>query len=172
MLSDQKLCNHCNSMLPASSFNRNKTLPDGLQSYCRDCHKAYNAARYQKNRQSPEWKEKDRQRLKDWFKKNGRASNLRLKYGVTEQQFALASAAVGNACEICGQQCETHKKLSVDHDHDTGLVRGLLCNRCNTGLGKFKDSIELLSAAVEYLNRTDSESISILNNMEVSSVIR
>jgi hypothetical protein len=97
---------------------------------------------------------------------------LRCKYGITEQQYQQAAVAVGEACEICGQQCETHKKLSVDHDHDTGLVRGLLCNSCNTGLGKFKDSIELLRAAVEYMARTDSESISILNNKEVSSVIK
>jgi hypothetical protein len=145
-------------------------MPDGLQNYCRDCHRAHNAECYRKNKDK--WRPAAKERHREWFKENGRASNLRVKYGITEQQFALASAAVGGACEICGKQCQKNEKLSVDHDHSTGFVRGLLCNLCNMGLGKFKDNIELLRAAVEYMARTDSASIEILNNKEVCSVIK
>jgi hypothetical protein len=148
--------------LPVDSFNKNKTEPDGLQRYCRGCHKVHNAASYQKNKES--WKPATKERHRQWFQKNGRASNLRRKYGVTKQQFEQASAAVGGVCEICGKQCSVHKNLSVDHDHDTGFVRGLLCMKCNAGIGKFGDSIELLRAAVDYMARTDSDSIRILNS--------
>lgn len=51
-------------------------------------------------------------------------------------------------CESCGEECDTP---FMDHDHETGEVRGLICPRCNTGLGVFDDNIELLQAAIEYL---------------------
>lgn len=56
----------------------------------------------------------------------------------------------GGGCAICGE-FPTEKKLAVDHDHETGRVRGLLCMRCNTALGHFEDSITLLEAAIDYL---------------------
>jgi len=61
-----------------------------------------------------------------------------------------------NKCAICHKECITGKNLSIDHDHETGEVRGLLCQSCNLGLGKFYDSIELLERAVSYLSRLKS----------------
>jgi len=165
VLSDHKCCSSCRSSLPFGSFNKNRTEADGLMRYCRDCQKAFSAACYQKNKDK--WKPKYAARKKEWDRKNSRSSNLRIKYGVTEQQFDQASAAIGGVCEICGKQCVTGKRLSVDHDHDTGFVRGLLCMKCNSGIGKFGDSIELLKAAVEYMARGSSESIQILNSKGV-----
>jgi hypothetical protein len=61
-----------------------------------------------------------------------------------------------NSCAICGINGEELKrKLSVDHNHETNQVRGLLCNSCNLGLGQFKDSVVFLSYAIEYLERYD-----------------
>ncbi len=65
-------------------------------------------------------------------------------------------AAQGGVCAICGLP-ETRvvkgklNRLAVDHDHTTGRVRGLLCFRCNTCLGRFEDNVELLRAAEAYL---------------------
>jgi hypothetical protein len=60
--------------------------------------------------------------------------------------------AQGNKCKICGNP-ETVKgrSLSVDHCHRTGKIRGLLCGKCNTGLGKFRDSDKILKKALDYL---------------------
>ena len=61
-----------------------------------------------------------------------------------------------NSCGICGVNAEElPKQLAVDHNHETNVVRGLLCNQCNLGLGQFKDSVVLLSFAIEYLEQHD-----------------
>ena len=58
------------------------------------------------------------------------------------------------SCLLCGahETTSTHSRLHIDHCHDTGLFRGLLCMRCNTGLGAFNDNVEVLSKAIEYVN--------------------
>jgi hypothetical protein len=56
----------------------------------------------------------------------------------------------GGKCGICGS-VSNGKRLAIDHDHETGRVRGLLCQQCNTALGLFKDQVELLKKAIDYL---------------------
>lgn len=63
-------------------------------------------------------------------------------------------AAQGGTCAICGKECDIHRNLAVDHDHESGKVRGLLCQNCNVGLGHFKDNPALLQQAIDYLRRT------------------
>jgi hypothetical protein len=73
--------------------------------------------------------------------------------------FQALLQAQGGKCAICGathghRSCRGRLcRLAVDHDHRTGKVRGLLCNSCNRGLGRFQDSVENLEAAVRYLKR-------------------
>ena len=68
---------------------------------------------------------------------------------MTLQEFkALESSQDG--CAVCSKQV----KLVVDHDHSTNEIRGLLCSNCNTGLGMFKDSTELLEKASNYLRNS------------------
>jgi hypothetical protein len=62
-------------------------------------------------------------------------------------------AAQGNACKICGSPNSGERSLAVDHCHRTQRIRGLLCSACNTGLGSFRDSPELLKSAIKYLAR-------------------
>lgn len=78
------------------------------------------------------------------------------KYGVTLEEYAAMLAAQGGGCAICGAK-QKKRRLAVDHDHETGEVRGLLCSPCNTGLGQFKDKAALLARAIDYLltNRKD-----------------
>lgn len=75
-------------------------------------------------------------------------------YGLTVEEFEEIERQQGGVCRIC--QCpptgrRNGGRLHVDHDHETGEVRGLLCYHCNNGLGRFKDDPELLRSAAKYL---------------------
>lgn len=74
-------------------------------------------------------------------------------YGISLDEFKKLEESQGGVCAICKQKemSPRIKYLSVDHDHTTGKVRGLLCSNCNNGLGRFKDSADLLRAAVDYI---------------------
>jgi hypothetical protein len=85
-----------------------------------------------------------------------RRAHLKKKFNLTPEQYDHMSEAQHGVCAICGQPERSKrgpdvKPLSVDHDHQTGRIRGLLCDRCNVGLGRFLDSTELLEKALEYL---------------------
>ncbi len=90
-----------------------------------------------------------------------RRARLKRQYGITVEDYDRMRAAQNGACAVCGTTTPVGRVsewtqdywLHVDHDHKTGTVRGLLCNECNTGLGKFQDDPELLVAAVSYLER-------------------
>jgi hypothetical protein len=83
-----------------------------------------------------------------------REYNLRYLYGITSEQLARLMAEQDDGCGICGSTEWSGGKPHVDHDHATKLVRGLLCNPCNVGLGLFRDRADLLNAAVAYLTGT------------------
>lgn len=74
-------------------------------------------------------------------------------YGITKQQFEELVVAQNNKCAICGEI----GKLKQDHNHSTSQLRGALCDKCNLGLGHFKDSVETLEKAVVYLRSYDKQ---------------
>ena len=80
---------------------------------------------------------------------------IRSTYGIEPKDLNRLLEISGNKCQICGRDPSSipkHRKhLCVDHDHNTGAIRGLLCHHCNTGLGQFFDRPELLSNAIQYL---------------------
>ena len=80
-------------------------------------------------------------------------SHLKSRYGITLEEYEAMLTEQGGVCAICGlpENDRYKRRLSVDHDHETGAIRGLLCHMCNTGLGKFTDSSELLTSAANYL---------------------
>ena len=82
-----------------------------------------------------------------------RKSDLR-KYGLTPEAYMDILASQGGVCAICGTNApggNNKRTFSVDHDHETGAVRGLLCVKCNTGIGMFADNETLLIKAAEYV---------------------
>lgn len=98
--------------------------------------------------------EKGKKANKRWRLKNKnrvKLSNslwhLKNSYGLTFEDREKLIKDQNSKCLICGEK----KKLIIDHDHKTGKVRGLLCNDCNLGLGRFKDNIEIISNSILYL---------------------
>lgn len=91
-------------------------------------------------------------------RENVRSSNLQQNYGITLKEYEVLLEAQGGLCAICRQaESQIHyktgipKNLAVDHDHVSGVVRGLLCGGCNSLLGAANDDLDRLQAAIEYL---------------------
>lgn len=74
---------------------------------------------------------------------------LKFQYGISLEDFTRKSQEQGGKCAIC--DCE--RKLCVDHNHLTGKVRALICDSCNVGLGRFKDSASIVQSAADYLKK-------------------
>jgi hypothetical protein len=127
---------------------------------CRPC---YARARYRKdpektlsNRRKhyqadPQRFREQRKKYKPREAKNNRDWRLR-QYGVTQEEYDLLFKKQKGCCKICGTKKPGHRKnFCVDHDHETGKVRGLLCSRCNFGIGLFDDDVGVLKKAIRYL---------------------
>lgn len=81
-----------------------------------------------------------------------RVRALKKRFGLTRQEYAVLNHAQLGLCAICNKpQTGRWKNLSVDHNHQTDEIRGLLCARCNLALGMFEDDRQILRAAIEYL---------------------
>jgi len=82
-----------------------------------------------------------------------RDDKLRRQFGISADEFELMLARQGGGCAICqGPPLGRWNRFAVDHDHATGVVRGLLCVRCNRAIGLFRDDEAVLKRAVAYLN--------------------
>ena len=84
-------------------------------------------------------------------------THLKQAYGITILDYDKMFAAQDGGCAICGGGT-TKRFLAVDHNHKNGRVRGLLCGSCNSGLARFRDSIENLTMAVQYM-KDDGETV-------------
>lgn len=89
-----------------------------------------------------------REKKPELYLKNNRESNWKL-LGIDVNEANHARSTI-KSCEIC---CFSHNKLHVDHNHETGKVRGMLCQKCNFGLGFFEDNIPYLERAIIYLEK-------------------
>lgn len=78
-----------------------------------------------------------------------RDRNLILRYGITLAEYTKMMEERNGCCDICGKK---ENKLHVDHDHNTGIVRGLLCGNCNRAIGLLKDRIEVAQKVITYLD--------------------
>lgn len=98
----------------------------------------------------------DRERFKDpafraLVNEYNRRNLLMNTYGITLEEYAMMFMEQDGVCAICKLPERDERNLCVDHDHETGLVRGLLCSKCNKALGGFNDQVELVEAALQYL---------------------
>lgn len=124
-----RVCTLCRVEKPIDEFARERRRPTGFGYVCKECHR-----------------------------KKAKKISIKTKFGISLDEFKEIERAQNGNCAICGKK-ESKKRngrpvrLSVDHDHATGIIRGLLCTRCNTAIGLFEENPRFLRQAVEYLQR-------------------
>lgn len=134
-----KECSNCHIEKPISSYRFKKGGKYLKHSFCQPCEAAKQKAR----REAAKAKDYEAYHIKL------QERELRLKYGLSLKDYYDMWDKQEGVCAICSENCS--KNLAVDHDHQTGKVRGLLCQKCNRGLGLFNDKPELLGKAKKYL---------------------
>lgn len=108
-------------------------------------------------RRQAEYRQRRRLSNPDGINQMVRAQNIKHKFGLTLEQVEVLRVEQGNCCKICGIEFSDASRrnnpttMVIDHCHATGRIRGLLCLKCNSGIGQFNDSASLLLAAVNYL---------------------
>lgn len=149
-------CPRCALVLPVGAFHSNVSTKSGRSSYCRGCRSTFNVER--RKALAPDLAKEIGKRLYARRKPKltpeyRRQAMLKFRYGVSIQRYEAMLVAQGGRCAICGRSAfdSTGRRLCVDHDHGTGRVRGLLCMRCNRGIGHFEDSVTTIRAALKYL---------------------
>ncbi|MEU6591635.1 endonuclease VII domain-containing protein [Streptomyces sp. NPDC046881] len=177
---DAKACRKCGRSLPLAAFARDRHRRDGLQVHCRECVAEYGAAHYRRRREAmgkpvrekadvpaghklcrscgqvkphSEWHRNATAsdglstRCKACRAALGREDHLRRTYGITRAERDRLVTSQGGVCCICLAAPPAH----VDHCHETGRVRGVLCFSCNAALGQFKDQPEVIRRAAAYV---------------------
>jgi hypothetical protein len=130
-----KTCTTCKQEKPLDLFTNDKYKKDGKTVNCKSCrnkiYKEYFATEKGRN--------------------NQRARVRKYSTGFTSEEFEEKLNNQGNVCAICGTDDSGKLDFCADHDHNTLQKRGVLCRKCNSGLGHFQDDIETIKKAVEYL---------------------
>lgn len=178
-----KICNKCKLEKDISNFNKDKTKKDGYRTICKKCtsiqvkiyrqnfpdkerltkkkyrlkfkekFSEYDKNYYIKNREKKLLREKNRNLLN---KEKQQAYRLKFKYDLSIEQYNDILKRQNYKCAICNcpvEQSGRWKRLYVDHNHKTGQLRELLCNKCNTTLGLINEDINILNNMINYINK-------------------
>jgi hypothetical protein len=133
-----KRCSMCKKLKPRTEFYKESSRKDGITGYCKPC----------KLEKTKKWREQNPEKMKAHI--DSRIWYRREKlYGLSKENFFKILEKQNYECKIC--KLEINDRCHVDHCHDTGRVRGLLCGNCNAALGLFKDNTEILKNAIKYL---------------------
>jgi hypothetical protein len=130
-------CSTCGLHKPREAFYKRKDRPLGLTSSCKEC--------------------KSSKRKEEWIPRKQSSYKLMSQYGMTTEDYQKLFNKQNGVCAICNKRESAKsnggyiKSLAVDHCHTTGKIRGLLCQDCNLGIGKLKDDVALVEAALNYL---------------------
>lgn len=173
---EAKRCSRCRQHKPRAAFSGNRSVRDGLQAYCKECEaECYRLRQEAKGRTvrvkvpvPPGHKRcPDCEKVKphsDWERNKtssdgwasycrkcraarNRDSYFRRKYGLSQDELRDRVKRQGHLCVICLAAPPEH----VDHDHETGAVRGVLCFSCNAALGQLKDRPDVMRRAADYV---------------------
>jgi hypothetical protein len=160
-----KRCKKCGDIKPLGEFYRANGTRDGLRGHCKACEIARNKAWYRKNQKrgianTKRWQQANAQRVREYQRRyradharQFREGHLRRVFDLTGAQYQALLEAQGGGCAVCGRVPRAGRSLHVDHNHKTGVVRGLLCFRCNAGMGQFREDPLRMADAIVYLAR-------------------
>jgi len=153
-----KNCSRCKRTLALSKFNKDKSRTDGYAYWCKDCCKKYSKTdRRKETNRNYQISEKGRKmaragskRFREYNPIAYRRSRLKYLYNITLEEYDSMLEQQNGVCFICGLTNIT-QRLCVDHNHETGKVRKLLCDRCNRIIGAVYESTELLEKLKQYV---------------------
>jgi hypothetical protein len=169
-----KACTKCGEVKPLSQFYAMRGMRDGHRNDCIECTKAAKRERHARN------PEPNRARARQWAEDNAerraayqaeyrnrperkrvmRDLYYRRTYGISADQADEILAAQNGRCAICGTPAPDRlASMHLDHDHETGAIRGFLCITCNQGLGLFREDPSRLLRAVVYLRQRESAGV-------------
>ena len=168
----KKKCSKCGEVKPLESYHNSICTKDGRYAMCKPCVLAKNNAWRNANKgKVAECKRQYMMRNRDAIREHRKAYmaahkveaaeyrrrwNLAKRYGITLEQYADIWNRQGGLCGVCRK---THRKMVVDHDHDTGKVRGILCHPCNVCLGGLGDNLDGVMRVVRYLSGGENVSL-------------
>jgi hypothetical protein len=149
-----KQCTRCELVKSFDEFSPTRGGKFGRNSKCKQCI----------NNETRLWREQNIERIRAYNRRTRmmrRDGYLRRTYGISLEQYSEMLAAQGGVCEICkeeetfrgGRNGDSEMPLAIDHDHETGEIRGLLCTTCNKAIGAMRDDPARLDAAAAYLRK-------------------
>lgn len=148
-----RICRLCGEEKSLLSFHRDQKGRNGRSSRCSVCAYA----------NTKKWVSENKDKVRNYFSQYGKTDKnkkykcdwaLRKAHGITITDYDRMSEEQDNLCAIClGEPKCRDGRFRVDHDHEHGNIRALLCNGCNTGIGSFREDTSLLEKAIEYLRR-------------------
>lgn len=141
-----KACPGCKETKSIGEFHKNKNRKDGHSQYCRPCANERVRRWQAENREEFRAQKRRAYQKRKHVERNGR---IRRAYGMTPRQYQMLFAVQKGMCAICGRKESI--ALSVDHDHATGSIRGLLCRACNLMLGNSREDPNVLELGAMYL---------------------
>ena len=154
IVGERRTCHSCAHSLPIDAFQE---TPGGRRRKCRDCRNFEGRIRAEKKRGSLKYQGK----LKD-FREQSVYRRVGSVYGLSKRELAEMRASQRDLCAICGKpESRTRDgvplRLCIDHNSQTGQVRGLLCSRCNVAIGMLDHDIDVILAAAQYLKKYEEE---------------
>lgn len=152
-----KICKKCDESKPIEEFHRAPQNKDGRSGSCKTCDNVLKRAwktanRKRHNENGRRWRESDPERYREYKRRYLLQSN----YGITPKEYDEMLAAQDGVCACCrtSDPGGGRSNFCVDHCHETGRIRGVLCNTCNTAIGMLGDTVESIDRVAAYMHRS------------------
>lgn len=160
-----KICSKCKIEKPVSEFHKDKNSSDGYTYACKDCRNAKYKEYYYANPEKIKEKVRiNREYRKEYYddperKLKYRKRFIERKFNISYEVYDQLMHEQNGVCAICGNEetSSNAKYLAVDHDHNTGKIRGLLCSKCNRAIGLLQDNPDIVNEALNYLKKHKHE---------------